>query len=288
MQYTNEELALKIQAGQTGYLPILWEQVQAFVWQQAGRWRRAWRDGRPWIEADDFYQCGYPALVEAVKTYKQGEGNSFLGWFLLYLRTEFSVEVGCRTVKQRNEPLNNAVSVDTPIGGEDDDFTIGDTLADPVDRYAPIEDEVCSEQVKPVIAAALDDLPERERQVLNLRYMENLPWAETGKRLGITLTYANAIGKDAIRHIREGSHMQALSEAFYHTKNLYNGTGFHAWKRTGSSAQETFVLKKEHDDARARRWLHSDNPEQQLRYYMDYLGFSRELAEKIVEVRNKE
>lgn len=53
MQYTNEELAAKIQAGQTGYIPILWEQVQAFVQQQAGRWWRAWRRNRPTLEVDE-------------------------------------------------------------------------------------------------------------------------------------------------------------------------------------------------------------------------------------------
>lgn len=283
MQYTNEELALKIQAGQTGYLPILWEQVQAFVWQQAGRWRRAWRDGRPWIEADDFYQCGYPALVEAVKTYKHDEGNSFLGWFMLYLRTEFSVEVGCRTAKQRNEPLNSAVSMDAPIGGETEDITVGDLVADPVDRISPIDEAVYQEQIKPVVAAALEDLPEPERNTLQCRYADGLTLKDTGKQLGYSATYTHELECKALRKLRSGSHIQELSEAYYLTKNLYNGTSFSAWNRTGSSAQEVFVIGKEREEAKLSHMKFSDDPEERIQFYINELHFTRELAEMIVE-----
>ena len=34
---TNEEIAVRIQAGETELLPVLWEQVERFVSQMAGK-----------------------------------------------------------------------------------------------------------------------------------------------------------------------------------------------------------------------------------------------------------
>lgn len=283
MQYTNEELAAKIQAGQTGYTPILWEQVQAFVQQQAGRWWRAWHRNRPTLEVDDLYQCGYFALVNAVKTYKPDGGLAFIGWLKNYLLTEFTVEVGFRTAKQRGDPLNAAISMDAPIGGETEDITVGDLVADPVDRIAPIDEAVYQEQIKPVVAAALEDLPEPERNTLQCRYADGLTLKDTGMQLGYSATYTHELECKALRKLRSGSHIQELSEAYYLTKNLYNGTGFAAWDRTGSSAQEAFVIGKEQKEAKLSHMKFSDDPEERIQFYINELHFTRELAEMIVE-----
>lgn len=282
MQYTNEELAAKIQAGQTGYIPILWEQVQAFVQQQAGRWWRAWRYRRPSMEVADLYQCGYPALVSAVKTYKGDNGLAFIGWFNNYLRTEFAAEVGCRTAKQRGDPLNAAISLDAPAGEDTEDITIGDMVADPVDRIAPIDDAVYQEQIKPVVTAAVDDLPKREQEVLQLRYREGMTLSEIGAQYGISQQRASSIERTALDRIRAGDHMQALSEALYYTQNFYRGTGFASWQRTGNSAQEAFVIQKERKEAKAKRMEYSATLEDRIRFYINDLGFDRELAEMIV------
>lgn len=283
MQYTNEELAEKIQAGQTGYIPILWEQVKAFVQQQAGRWWRAWHRNRPTLEVDDLYQCGYFALVNAVKTYKPDGGIAFIGWLKNYLLTEFTVEVGFRTAKQRGDPLNAAISMDAPIGGETEDITVGDLVADPVDRISPIDEAVYQEQIKPVVAAALEALPEPERNTLQCRYADGLTLKDTGKQLGYSATYTHELECKALRKLRSGSHIQELSEAYYLTKNLYNGTGFAAWNRTGSSAQEAFVIGKEREEAKLSHMKFSDDPEKRIQFYINELHFTRELAEMIVE-----
>lgn len=283
MQYTNEELAEKIQAGQTEYIPILWEQVKAFVQQQAGRWWRAWRRNRPTLEVDDLYQCGYFALVNAVKTYKPDGGLAFIGWLKNYLLTEFIVEVGFRTAKQRGDPLNTAISMDAPIGGETEDITVGDLVADPVDRISPIDEAVYQEQIKPVVAAALEALPEPERNTLQCRYADDLTLKDTGKQLGYSATYTHELECKALRKLRSGSHIQELSEAYYLTKNLYNGTGFAAWQRTGSSAQEAFVIGKEQKEAKLSHMKFSDDPKERIQFYINELHFTRELAEMIVE-----
>ena len=232
---------------------------------------------------DDLYQCGYFALVNAVKTYKPDGGLAFIGWLKNYLLTEFTVEVGFRTAKQRGDPLNAAISMDAPIGGETEDITVGDLVADPVDRIAPIDNAVYQEQIKPVVAAALEDLPEPERNTLQCRYADGLTLRDTGKQLGYSATYTHELECKALRKLRSGNHIQELSEAYYLTKNLYNGTGFAAWQRTGSSAQEAFVIGKEQKEAKLSHMKFNDDPEERIRFYINELHFTRELAEMIVE-----
>lgn len=65
---TNEELSVEIKAGRAGY-GELWEQVQAFVRQQAARYmhRNAGLCAGAGVEFDDLLQAGFLALHDAVK-----------------------------------------------------------------------------------------------------------------------------------------------------------------------------------------------------------------------------
>lgn len=96
-------------------------------------------------------------------------------------------------------------------------------------------------------------------------------------------TYTHELECKALRKLRSGSHIQELSEAYYLTKNLYNGTGFAAWQRTGSSAQEAFVIGKEQKEAKLSHMKFSDDPKERIQFYINELHFTRELAEMIVE-----
>lgn len=54
---TNEELAAAIQAGENNLLSELWEQVERFVSQQAGKRARV-LNGYGGVTEEDLYQCG--------------------------------------------------------------------------------------------------------------------------------------------------------------------------------------------------------------------------------------
>ena len=180
MQHTNEELAAMIQAGERGQLPALWDQVQAFVRSEAARWLRAWHKSHPSLEFDDLYQCGYIALCEAVKTYQAGENMTFIGWLSFYLKTEFAQEIGCRTSRQRRERESLTLSLDAPTGGDTEEITLGDAVADPEDKYADVETAVYQEQLKAVVEKALEELPQPQREAIQARYYDGLTLAEAG------------------------------------------------------------------------------------------------------------
>lgn len=283
MQYSNEELAVKIQAGQAGYMPMLWEQVQAFVRLQAARWLRAWQSSRPILEFDDLYQCGYPAMCEAVKTYQADKNMTFIGWLSNYLHTEFSREVGCRTQKQRQDPLANSISLDAPLGGETEDMTLGDTVADQKDQYAAAEADMYNKQLQEIVGEAVDNLPQREQKVLHLRYWEDMTLRRAGECIGVGPERVRQIENKALRTLRKGSASASLREAWYGSRNLYTGTSLHAWEQSGCSVQEREIIRREEAELRrvCRRRANVNTREDLVSYYVEELGFERWRAEQM-------
>lgn len=78
---SNEELTVRIQAGDIGLLPAPWEQVERFIAQRAGRRVRS-MNGYGGIEAEDLYHAGYFAVLEAVKRFDtQRARRSSTSWY---------------------------------------------------------------------------------------------------------------------------------------------------------------------------------------------------------------
>ena len=71
------------------------------------------------------------------------------------------------------------------VGGErGESMTLGDTIADPHDEGPVAAYEV--EEMKHILADAINRMPEREKTVLTLYYYEGLTLAEIGQILGVT------------------------------------------------------------------------------------------------------
>lgn len=107
---TNEELVIAIQAGDQEKMEQLWQQCYGFIRQQAIRWARAW-ENRADFELDDLINSGYFALCGACSAFQPGRG-SFINLLGMCIKTAFSEVAGCRTMAQKMEPLNNAISLD--------------------------------------------------------------------------------------------------------------------------------------------------------------------------------
>ncbi len=129
---SNEELVADIQAGAVDLTGQLWEQVEGLVKWKAKRIMTV-LEGCPGrgVEFEDLYQSGYLAMVAAVDTYDPASGASFSTWLMYHLKTVFAEATGYRTQKGRQEPLNNYLSLDTPLTDDADSDNLMDVVADP-------------------------------------------------------------------------------------------------------------------------------------------------------------
>jgi RNA polymerase sigma-B factor len=88
-----------------------------------------------------------------------------------------------------------ASSLDAPLSDTDDSAPLSDMLGE--DDHA-VEHAIDMEAVR----THLDDLPEREQRILNLRFYGNLTQAEIGQRLGISQMHVSRLLTRALTYLR--------------------------------------------------------------------------------------
>ena len=106
------------------------------------------------------------------------------------------------------------VSLEKPVGDEEDS-ELGDFVADE-DVLEPFE-EAQEHLQKEGVRRALDSLPERERQVLELRYglsgMEPLTLEEVGQAFGVTRERIRQIENNTLKKLKRLPEAQMLRDA---------------------------------------------------------------------------
>jgi RNA polymerase primary sigma factor len=111
------------------------------------------------------------------------------------------------------DAARTVTSLDRPLGDEDD-ASFGDLL--PADAPGP-EDEVHISLRQQALRHALNELPERERTVVALRYGidggEPTPLREIGRRLGITPERVRQIESKALGRLGRMRELDALRQA---------------------------------------------------------------------------
>ena len=166
---SNEELAMKIKAGERDKLLPLWEQVRRFAYQQARRWAAAGRGG---ITVEDLVQEGFLAMLDAMERWRP-EAGTFLSMYSMRLKAAFTLAIGQRTQRDRLDPLQGCVSFDAPLtDSEGDPLFLADVLPDPRAAAAvtAIEEWDMATRRRKAVREALDTLPEDQRRAVVLRY----------------------------------------------------------------------------------------------------------------------
>jgi RNA polymerase primary sigma factor len=124
-----------------------------------------------------------------------------------------ATELPIDQIEEVREAARTITSLDRPVG-EEGESSLGDLL--PSDAPEP-EDEVNVSLRKQTLQRALDRLPDRERDVVKLRYGINgddpTPLRETGRRLGISPERVRQIESRALEHLARTRELEGMSEA---------------------------------------------------------------------------
>ena len=134
--------------------------------------------------------------------------------------------------------MGTIASLSAPTG-EGDTTTIGDTIGN-----EGIEDDIIDridqENMKRDIHAAVDKLPDREREVITLRYFEGLTMEQVGELESRSMESVRQCQAKALRHLRSPSYRRplecyALSDRQFSAAMHSTVSGFN---RTWTSATE--------------------------------------------------
>jgi RNA polymerase primary sigma factor len=124
-----------------------------------------------------------------------------------------AAELNPDEVREARETARVVTSLDRPVG-EEEDTSFGSLL--PSDERGP-EEEVDISLRGDALRRALDSLPEREREVVKLRYGINgddpTPLSETGRRLGISQDAVRKLERRALTELAQNRELEALRPA---------------------------------------------------------------------------
>jgi RNA polymerase sigma-B factor len=90
----------------------------------------------------------------------------------------------------------DTASLDTPLrSGDQERRTVAETFGETDERFEFIEGRAS-------IGRALKTLPERERLILHLRFMEDLTQSEIAQRIGVSQMHVSRLIRRALEHVR--------------------------------------------------------------------------------------
>jgi RNA polymerase primary sigma factor len=124
-----------------------------------------------------------------------------------------AAELSLKEIEEVQDAARAITSLDRPVG-EEGETALGDLL--PSDSPEP-EEEVQVSLEEQALRKALLELPEREREVVKLRYGINgddpTPLRETGRRLGISPERVRQLESVALKRLATTREMESLRDA---------------------------------------------------------------------------
>ena len=247
---SNEELAVRIKAGERDRLLELWVQVKDLVaWYAVRRYNAA--PGLGGVEVDDLIQSGFIAMVEAVESFDPGAGYKFSTWMKRPLQTAFAKAGGYLTEKQKMDPLHRCDSLDRPVG-EDDGDTLGDLQAAPDDDMEAAERRIWLEQLRAALDKAVATLPAEWEELIDRHYYLGETLQQTADSMGWTRYEVKCQTAKALKNLRRNVNRNGLAW-FYEERALdlktpwFLHVGPAAFASKGTSSVEKIVLQRERD-----------------------------------------
>lgn len=240
---TNEELTALIQNGDDGYLPELWEQVRKLIRLKAEQYHGYFSlngGGNYAVDVDDLTQCGYYAVLDAVKYYSPSAGYKFTTYLNTTLKKAFREAMGIRTSKR--DPSNTADSLDRCCS-EEDETPLIDLIDSHDSSIVQVEESVYNQELRQELTKVLQALPEVERGVLTLRFFFGISYIEQARNKGVSYQSIEQYGAAALDRIRRNTkQMRALAEFLPdYDFDPYRSTGMTAWNSSGQSIQEKYL-----------------------------------------------
>ncbi len=92
-------------------------------------------------------------------------------------------------------PAQHTVSLQAPIGADDEETTLSERLGSEDEGLDRVE-------MRDVLERAMAHLSPRERRIMALRFVEQLPQTEVAKRLGISQMHVSRLQRAAVEHLR--------------------------------------------------------------------------------------
>lgn len=245
---SNEELATRIQKGETELIPQLWEQVERFVYLKAVDTVNALKRKSAVFDADDLTQSGYFAMLEAVKLWDSTAERSFISYFTLHLKNAFAETGGWKTSKQKREWETTIISLDAPID-EESDATLADIIPDTRNDFEALDEAIFRENFCDELYAAIDELPKDQAEIVRGIFLKGISATKLAKEKGVSRTYIHHLKRDGLRTLQAKIMLMppasALRRYVDERTRWHYSVGIKQFTATRTSSVEKIVLERD-------------------------------------------
>lgn len=148
------------------------------------------------------------------------------------------------TAIDKASAAKSIASLDSPVGGEDDELSLGDAIADTRDDIADFEDILYQQQMRATVWGAVDELPKQQAEVLHARYERGLTIYETAEALGMTGSMVYTRTDRALSTLRRSKYRKRLLQYYDGLRSrAMSGGGTAAFHHSWTSSTEREALK---------------------------------------------
>lgn len=163
---SNEELCALVKQGDREAAFLLFEQNKRFCWKIARRYANLCA----WFDQEDAMQSAFEGLLIAALKYDDQRAGCFTTILPYYVKSACCAALCLRSKHDQNNFFADvkAISLQTPI--DEDGAELEEIVPD--DKQEPVEDVVIKAAVNSEIRAAVEDLPDAERDVIKDVYFK--------------------------------------------------------------------------------------------------------------------
>lgn len=244
---TNEELALRVKAGDSEAVAALWEQTKKLAYQFANRFyiRSMASCASAGVTLEDVKQEGFLVVLDAVRAFDEEKGFKFTSYISFHAKNRFNALIGIRG-GAGTKLLNCAGSLDDPIPGTED-VTIADSIPDEnaAQAFEDAEQEMYRRQLHGAMEQVLGTLDEQQEETIRSRYYQGMTFEAIAQQDGTTREQVRQLVAKGLRGLRKPKCSALLRPFFADYDKVYQGTGFHSWKNKGS-VEERLVERAEY------------------------------------------
>ena len=209
---TNEELAMKIQAGETDLMNELWRQVERFVIKQANRFFYTYQDRceKLGLTVEDLYQEGYFAIHKSVEVFNAEKDCTFLTYAGYQLKRVFFNTAKMHSTGWQKNTTHQAISLDKQRSIGENEVSLFDALED--ESSQDEIDDVVENDFNKCLSKDLNNiinlLTERQAYVIKRRFYDNIKPVNIARELGVHKTTINSVYQKALTNIRKHKELE--------------------------------------------------------------------------------
>ena len=202
---TNEELVIRIQAGETELMLTLWNQAEMFTKKQAWRFYTLFKErcDEYGVSAEDLFQEAYLAIDTAVKRFNPEKGVKFLSYAGFYLIKSFNLAVKLHS-KALKKYIKISLDTTSAYNENGEELYFSDLLADP-NAEAEFDDVLERDfvsQYMPSLRYALKNLSDVQRETVTACHGHDMYYTEYARQRGVKPPTVRQTSQRALNNMR--------------------------------------------------------------------------------------